>query len=62
MVSAWGTIFAPGFLCGRVAGMPSYYTDTACSQAAVALDTLIDPSVTGLQAIAGVVRTRLNLV
>lgn len=57
-----GCIFAPGFLGGRLAGMHGYDTGCSCSKAALASDYPIDLKVTGIDHIAEIVRSRLDLV
>lgn len=57
-----GSIFAPSFLGGRVAGMHGYDTGCSCSEAALVSDCPIDDQVMGIDDIAGIVRKRLNLV
>lgn len=57
-----GSIFAPSFLGGRIAGMHGYDINCSCSKAALVSDCPIDESVTGIDHIAGIVRSRLALV
>lgn len=57
-----GSMFAPSFLGGRVAGMHGYDTGCACSKAALASDQPIEEVVTGIDDIAGVVRRHLGLI
>jgi len=56
-----GSIFAPSFLGGRIAGMHGYDTGCSCSEAALASDCPIDDNVTGIDDIATIVRNRLDL-
>lgn len=60
-VLAQGSIFAPSFLGGKMAGMHGYDIDSACAKAALASDSPIDDSVTGIDSIAAVVRKQLGL-
>ncbi len=57
-----GGIFAPSFLGGRGAIMNGYDTSCSCSKAALISDCPIDDNVTGIDDIAHIVRSRLNLV
>jgi predicted AlkP superfamily pyrophosphatase or phosphodiesterase len=57
-----GSIFAPSFVGGRIAGMHGYDTGCSCSKAALVSDCPIDDSVTGIDHIASIVRNRLKLV